>query len=126
MTSAGFEGELLFFVCFIMCVGAPGALSDRHPIGGVYVIARCETELTRTPELLLTSVWDVDAAMLFLEGRTLKHLDRPLVVGWPNNARLTTPVSGDGQRRPCLFPSAAGCQVALWVNAVRDLNKEEL
>lgn len=83
MSADFFEGELL---THLLCVfynvfrGSRSALRSA-PDWGVYVIARCETELTRSPELLLTSVWDVDAAMLFLEGQTLKHLDRPLVVG---------------------------------------------
>lgn len=80
--SPGFEGELLthlLCVFYNVCRGSRSVLRSA-PDWGVYVIARCETELTRTPELLLTSIWDVDVAM-FLEGQTLKHLDRPLVVG---------------------------------------------
>lgn len=58
----------IFFVCFIMWFGGD-------------VTGRCETELTRTLEVLLTSVWNVDAIGSFLEGPTPKHLDGPLVAG---------------------------------------------
>lgn len=71
------------------------------------VIGRCETELTRTPELLLTSVWNVDAAVLSLEGLTPKHLERPLVVD-SVEPRHKAPVQGDGPRPQRWFMSDTG------------------
>lgn len=113
-----FEGELshVFFVCFITWLRLQKGRSQIAARQGD-VTGRCETELTRIPELSLTSVWHVDAAKLLLEDLRPKHLDRPLVAG------CIPSVWGDSCS--CLLMSAVGYQAALWVKAVRGLKKED-